>query len=73
MKNNWIQLFGHFVNIEQITHINMLVFGRECGAPFEKQDEKFLVIVLACGQRYRLAHTDPDTENVLKKLGFNLK
>lgn len=72
MKNNWIKLFGHFVNASQITHINMLVYGRDCGAPFERQDEKFLVIVLSCGQRYRVAHSDPDTEELLKKLGFDL-
>ena len=70
--NNWIQLFGHFVNVSQITHIEMCVYGRDCNATFEKQDDKFMVIVLACGQRYRVAHNDPDTEGVLKKLGFNL-
>ena len=72
-KPQWIQLFSHYVNMNQITHIEMCVYGRDCNAPFDKQDEKFLIIVLTCGQRYRLAHTDPDIEDVLRKLGFNLK
>ena len=69
-KPQWIQLFGHYVNLNQVTHVEMCVTGRDCNAPFEKQDDKFMVVVLACGQRYRIAHKDPDIESVLNKLGF---
>ena len=73
LKPQWIQLFSHYVNMNQITHIEMCVYGRDCNAPFDKQDHKFMVVVLSCGQRYRIAHKDPDIENLLNKLGFNLK
>ena len=73
LKPQWIQLFSHYVNMNQITHIEMCVYGRDCNAPFDKQDHKFMVVVLSCGQRYRIAHKDSDIENVLNKLGFDLK
>lgn len=70
---NWIQLFGHYINMNQITHINMCVYGRDCGAIYEHKDEKFLVIKLSCGQSYRVAHKSGDIEDVMNKLGFTLK
>ena len=72
-KPEWIQVFNSFINTNQITHINMLVFGKDCHAPFENKDDKYFVIHLACGQSFRVAHNDPDATEVLKKLGFNLK
>ena len=71
-KPQWIKIYHHFVNINQITHINMEIYGCDCGAPFEQQDEKFLTITLACGQNYRVRHKDPGASELLEKLGFNL-
>ena len=51
----------------------MCVYGRDCGAIYDHRDEKFMLIVLACGQSYRVAHKGGDTEQILNKLGFELK
>ena len=69
---HWIKLYSYFINPEHITHVNLLVYGRDCDASYEKQDEKFLVINLSCGQSYRVPHKDPEIDVLLDKLGLSL-
>ena len=68
---DWIEICGDIVNSNQITHIVPCILGRNCGASFDEKNNKFVVIGLSCGQRYRLAHCDSSLPKIMQKLNLN--
>lgn len=68
---DWIEICGDIVNAQQITHINPSALGKNCGAPYELQDAKYVVIKLSCGRSYRIRHKNEGVRELLKKLNLN--
>ena len=68
---DWIEICGDIVNYSQITHIVPCILGRNCGASFDEQNNKFVVIGLSCGRKYRLAHSDSTLSEIMQQLNLN--
>lgn len=68
---DWIEICGDIVNAQQITYINPSVLGKNCGAPYDLQNVKYVVIKISCGRSYRIRHESEGITELLKKLNLN--